>query len=321
MRFDKLSLLGLLLAQIATAAAAQDVYPLRVVRLAHGFAAGGNADTVSRIIANEMSRGLGQSVIVEPRPGAGGNIASAAAAKSTADGYTMVLLTGGHTVSAALYKSLQFDPVEDFVFISTVTKFPFFIAVRPNTFGSLQELITKAQAIPGGVTFGSAGVGTTQHLTGELLAQQSGTRFTHVPYPGGAPATTALLRGEIDVLVDTGAGLAGQAAAGAIRTHRRLLKGSLEPHSSNSDRCRNRLAGLRYRLVDRPGGAGRNAGVHRREVARRVAPDTCGSRGAGPPACARQRTGTVQRRRHARADQGASHLWTRVVTDAGIEKR
>ena len=115
MRFDKLSLLVLLLAQIATAAAAQDVYPSRVVRLAHGFAAGGNADTVSRIIANEMSRGLGQSVVVEPRPGAGGNIASAAAAKSTADGYTMVLLTGGHTVSAALYKSLQFDPVEDFL--------------------------------------------------------------------------------------------------------------------------------------------------------------------------------------------------------------
>jgi tripartite-type tricarboxylate transporter receptor subunit TctC len=216
MRFDKLSLL-VLLAQIATTAAAQDVYPSRVVRLAHGFAAGGNADTVSRIIANEMSRGLGQSVVVEPRPGAGGNIASAAAAKSTADGYTMVLLTGGHTVSAALYKSLQFDPVEDFVFVSTVTKFPFFIAVRPNTFGSLKELITKAQANPGGVTFGSAGIGTTQHLTGELLAQQSGTRFTHVPYPGGAPATTALLRGEIDVLVDTGAGLAGQAAAGAIR--------------------------------------------------------------------------------------------------------
>jgi tripartite-type tricarboxylate transporter receptor subunit TctC len=217
MRLNKLSLLLLLLAQIATAAAAQDVYPSRVVRLVHGFAAGGNADTVSRIIANEMSRGLGQSVVVEPRPGAGGNIASAAAAKSTADGYTMVLLTGGHTVSAALYKSLQFDPVEDFVFISTVTKFPFFIAVRPNTFASLQELITKAQANPGGVTFGSAGIGTTQHLTGELLAQQSGTRFTHVPYQGGAPATTALLRGEIDMLVDTGAGLAGQAAAGAIR--------------------------------------------------------------------------------------------------------
>jgi tripartite-type tricarboxylate transporter receptor subunit TctC len=172
---------------------------------------------VSRIIANEMSHGLGQPVVVEPKPGAGGNIASASVAKSPADGYTLILLTGGHTVSTALYKSLQFDPVEDFAFISTVTRFPFFIAVRPNTFASLKELVTKAQANPGGVTFGSAGTGTTQHLTGELLALQSGTRFTHVPYLGGAAAVTALLRGEIDVLVDTGAGLAGQSAAGAIR--------------------------------------------------------------------------------------------------------
>jgi len=213
----KHSLLLPLLLPIATAAVAQEVYPSRPLRLMHGFAAGGNADTVSRIIADEMSRGLGQSVIVEAKPGAGGNIASAAAAKSPADGYTLVLLTGGHTVSAALYNALQFEPVDDYVFLSTVTKFPFFIAVPPNTSASLKELIAKAQAKPGGVTFGSAGVGTTQHLTGELLALQSGTRFTHVPYRGGATATTALLRGEIDVLVDTGAALAGQSAAGTIR--------------------------------------------------------------------------------------------------------
>jgi len=217
MRCQKLSLCLLLLLQMATMAVAQEAYPSRPVRLVHGFAAGGNADTVSRIIANEMSRGLGQSVLVEAKPGAGGNIASAIAAKSTPDGHTLILLTGGHTVSAALYKALQFDPVEDFVFLSTVTKFPFFIAVRPNTFGSLKELVAKAQANPGGVTFGSAGVGTTQHLTGELVALQSGTRFTHVPYQGGASATTALLRGEIDVLVDTGAALGGQSAAGAVR--------------------------------------------------------------------------------------------------------
>lgn len=217
MRVARLSLVIALLLSLATGAAAQQDYPSRPLRLLHGFAPGGNADAVSRIIADEMSRGLGQPVIVEAKPGAGGNIASAAAAKSTPDGYTLVLLTGGHTVSAALYNALQFDPVEDFAFVSTVTKFPFFIAVRPNTFASLRELVTKAQAKSGGVNFGSAGVGTTQHLTGELLALQSGTRFTHVPYRGGATATTALLRGEIDVLVDTGAALAGQAAAGTVQ--------------------------------------------------------------------------------------------------------
>jgi tripartite-type tricarboxylate transporter receptor subunit TctC len=217
MTFRKLSLFLLLFLQMATTGAAQDVYPSRPVRLMHGFAAGGNADAVSRIIANEMSRGLGQPVVVEPKPGAGGNIASAAVAKSTADGYTLILLTGGHTVSAALYKSLQFHPVDDYIFVSMVTRFPFFIAVRPNTFASLKELVAKAQANPGGVTFGSAGIGTTQHLTGELLALQSGTRFTHVPYLGGAAATTGLLRGEIEVIVDTGAGLAGQLAAGSLQ--------------------------------------------------------------------------------------------------------
>lgn len=216
MKFEKTLLILPLLLQMATAAMAQDAYPSRPVRLVHGFAAGGNADTVSRIIADEMSRGLGQPVVVEPKPGAGGNIASASVAKSAGDGYTLVLLTGGHTVSAALYKSLAYDPIDDFVFISTITKFPFFIATR-NTFSSLKELITRAQASSDGLTFGSAGIGTTQHLTGELLALQSGARFTHVPYSGGATATTALLRGEIDMLIDTGTTLVGHSAAGTLR--------------------------------------------------------------------------------------------------------
>lgn len=197
-------------------AAAQETYPSRPVSLVHGFAAGGNADVISRIMADQLSKDLGQPVVVEAKPGAGGNIASAFVAKAPADGYTMQLLVGGHTVSAALYKKLQFDPVKDYTFISTVAKFPFFIAVKGGAYPSLQALIAKAKEKPGALNFGSAGVGTTQHLTGELLAQRTGTRFTHIPYQGGPATVTAVLRGDVDFIIDTGTVIKSQAAAGAL---------------------------------------------------------------------------------------------------------
>lgn len=197
-------------------AAAQDSYPSRPVSLVHGFAAGGNADVISRIMAEQLSKNLGQSVVVEPKPGAGGNIASAFVAKAPADGYTMQLLVGGHTASAAIYKKLPFDPVKDYTFISIVAKFPFFIAVKAGAYPSLQALIAKAKANPGGLNFGTAGVGTTQHLTGELLAQRTGTRFTHIPFQGGPATMTALLRGDVDFIVETGTVVKSQAAAGAV---------------------------------------------------------------------------------------------------------
>ncbi|MBI5322438.1 tripartite tricarboxylate transporter substrate binding protein [Bradyrhizobium sp.] len=211
---------GLLFLSVLTlapsTAAAQDAYPSRPVSLVHGFAAGGNADVISRIMADQLSKDIGQPVVVDARPGAGGNIASAFVAKAPADGYTIQLLVGGHTVSAALYKKLQFDPVKDYTFISTVARFPFFIAVKAGAYPSLQALIAKAKEKPGGLNFGSAGVGTTQHLTGELLAQRTGTRFTHIPYQGGSATVTALLRGDVDFIVDTGTVIKSQAAAGVI---------------------------------------------------------------------------------------------------------
>ena len=204
------------LTQGASLCAADEAYPSRQVTLVHGFAAGGNADTMSRIMADQLSKDMGQPFVVDAKPGAGGNIASAFVAKAPADGYTVQLLVGGHTASAALYKKLQFDPVKDYTFVSTVAKFPFFIAVKAGAFPSLQALIAKAKEKPGALNFGSAGVGTTQHLTGELLAQRTGTRFTHIPYQGGPATITALLRGDVDFIVETGTVIKGQAAAGAI---------------------------------------------------------------------------------------------------------
>lgn len=181
-------------------ASAQD-YPTRTLKIVQGFAPGGNADTLARILALEMAKGLGKPVIVETKPGAGGTIASDAVAKAPPDGHTLLLMTGGHAVAGALYKKLSYQTLEGFQPISTVSVFPFVVAVRADTDPSLQALIQRDKAKPGSVSFSSAGIGATQHLTGELLSNTAGARFLHVPYKGDAAATLALLGGEVDFVV------------------------------------------------------------------------------------------------------------------------
>ncbi len=205
-----------LLAALAGPVWAQDDYPSKSIRLVHGFGAGGNADTVSRIIAEEMSKGLGQPVVVESKPGAGGTVGSDYVSKSDPDGYTMQLLVGGHAVAAALYNSLPYDTMNDFTYVSTIGQFPFFVAAQSGKFSSIEDLIEQAKAAPGSLKIGHSGVGSTQHLTGELLDLMTGADFLHIPYKGGAAAATALLGGEVDVLIDTGTVIRGQAEAGAF---------------------------------------------------------------------------------------------------------
>ncbi|MEP6872885.1 MAG: tripartite tricarboxylate transporter substrate-binding protein [Burkholderiales bacterium] len=130
---------------LAPATLAQDRYPSRLIQLTHGFGAGGNADVVSRLFAQKMKEGLKQPVVVDIKSGAGGTFASDYVAKSKPDGYNLVMLTGAHTVSAALRRSLPFDAIRDFSFISTVTSFPFVIAVRSeHPAGNLQDLMAVA---------------------------------------------------------------------------------------------------------------------------------------------------------------------------------
>ncbi len=199
------------MAIMAGTAAAED-YPTRSIRLVHGFAAGGNADTVARILADEMTRGLGQPVVVEAKPGAGGNVGSDYVSKADPDGYTIQLMVGGHTVSAALYKELAYDPIDGFEFVSTIGQFPFFVAARKGAYASMEDLVEKSKA--GTIKIGHSGVGTTQHLTGELLGLRTGGKFSHIPYKGGAAASAALLGGEVDLLIDAGTVIRGQADAG-----------------------------------------------------------------------------------------------------------
>ena len=199
-------------------ARADDDFPSRPITLMHGFGAGGNADAIARIVADGLTRRLGKPVIVEARPGAGGNIASDRVAKATPDGTTLIMLTGGHAVSAALYKTLPFDPVDDFQMISTVIFFPFVVAVRANhRFQTLADLIAEAKAKPDTLTYSSVGVGTTQHLAGELLSSMAGIKMIHVPYKGGGGPINDLLGGQIDILIDTLTITAPQLAAGTIR--------------------------------------------------------------------------------------------------------
>lgn len=185
-------------------ALAQGDWPSRNITLVHGFGAGGNADVVSRLVAQQLQDALRQSVIVDIKSGAGGMLATAAVAKAPADGYTLVMLTGAHTVTAAMRRHVPYDPVKDFAFISTVTTFPFVVSVRAeHPARNLADLIKLAKAAPGKINFSSVGVGSTQHLVGELLGSSAGVQLTHIPYRGGGAPVQAVIAGDVDLLVDT----------------------------------------------------------------------------------------------------------------------
>lgn len=199
-----------------TAAAA--AYPESTITLVHGFGAGGNADSVARVVANELEKRLGQTVVVEARTGAGGTIASNYVAKAAPDGYTLIMLTGGHTASAAMQKSLPYDPVNDFATISTITAFPFVVAVSADSpMKSLGDLVVRARSKQDAVTFSSVGIGSTQHLTGELLASAAKAKMVHVPYRGGGAPVVSVIAGDVDVLVDTATVAGPQIKAGKLR--------------------------------------------------------------------------------------------------------
>jgi len=210
----------LLMSALATSiasAGAQD-YPTRPIRLLHGFAAGGAADTLSRILANGLTTRLGQPIVIEAKPGSGGNLAATAIAKAEPDGYTIGLVTGAHAISGALYKSLNYDSVDSFEMISTVVYYALVIAVRSDYEAkSLKDLIALAKAKPGDLSFASVGFGSTHHLAGELLQTTAGIKMVHVPYRGDSLTVTALLGGEVPVIVGTTVLLAPQIESGAIR--------------------------------------------------------------------------------------------------------
>ncbi len=179
-------------------------YPDRPVRIVVGFPPGGSSDTVARVVAQQLSPLLGQPVVVENKPGAGGVIGSDTVAKAAPDGHTLLLATAGHSTAAAMMQKLPFDAVQDFAWITTVTTYPFAIATSADSqIKSLSDLIEKAKASPGKVTYSSAGVGTSHHLLGEWLSSQAGIEMNHIPFKGGTSPLTEVLAGRVDVMIET----------------------------------------------------------------------------------------------------------------------
>jgi len=209
--------IAMLLALAPSAVEAQ-TYPNRPIRLLHGFSAGGAADALARIVSDGLSKRLGQPIVVEAKPGAGGNIAAVAVANSAPDGYTLGLVTGAHAISGALYKKLAYSPTDSFEMVSTLVYYALVIAVRADyPAKDLPDLIAMAKQKPNELSFGSVGFGSTHHLAGELLNPTAGIKMVHVPYRGDAPSVTSLLGGDVPVVIGTTVLLAGQIESGAIR--------------------------------------------------------------------------------------------------------
>lgn len=212
------ALMGLTLLGATGFARGQPAWPARPVQLVHGFGAGGNADVVARLIGQKLEEALGQQIVVEIRSGAGGMVATSHVAKAAPDGHTLVLLTGAHTASAAMRRTLPYDPVRDFAFVSTLTSFPFVIAVRDgHPARSLRELLELARSAPDKVSYTSVGVGSTQHLVGALLGGTSGAQLLHVPYRGGGPALNDVMGGQVPLFFANVASSLGHVRSGKLR--------------------------------------------------------------------------------------------------------
>jgi tripartite-type tricarboxylate transporter receptor subunit TctC len=193
-------------------------YPERAVKILQGFAPGGNADNIARTLGAEMSKGLGQAFVVEAQTGAGGTIASAAVARAKPDGYTLLLATGGHVVAGALYANLPYKTVADFEMVSTITFFPFLVVTSADSkYKSCADLIAAAQRDPQGLTYGTAGIGSTHHLAGELLAKMAKVNMLHVPYRGDAASITAMLANDVSFIIAPPTAVMANIKAGKLK--------------------------------------------------------------------------------------------------------
>lgn len=205
-------------AALATQAQAQP-YPNKPIRLIVPYAAGGAADITARIVGQKMSQGLGVPVLVDNRGGANGNIGTDMVAKAAPDGYTVLLVASGPiVVNQALYARLPYDPLKDLAPVTELTRYQFALVVpAASPITDLPDLVRRAKAAPGTLSYGSTGIGGGGHLAGEMFARVSGTELTHVPYKGSAPALADLLGGQLSFTFDTVVTAAPQIASGKLR--------------------------------------------------------------------------------------------------------
>jgi tripartite-type tricarboxylate transporter receptor subunit TctC len=187
---------------LATSSSRADEYPSRSIHLIVPFSAGGSADSTARILATRIGKALGQSIVVENRGGAGAIIGAEFVKKSEPDGYTLLLgQSGPISINPAVYKNLPYDPVKDFAPICLTTTYPYVMVVN-SALGvkTLKEFVTLAKSKPGGLNYGTTGVGSSNHLVTELFAGKAGIKMTHIPYRGTALAVTDLLAGQVQMV-------------------------------------------------------------------------------------------------------------------------
>ncbi|MES2561933.1 MAG: tripartite tricarboxylate transporter substrate binding protein [Pseudomonadota bacterium] len=193
-------------------------YPTKPIRLVVPFTPGGGVDINARLLATKLTEYLGQQVIVESRPGAGTNIGNEYVAKSTPDGYTLLINSGAVAINMALYKNLNYDTLRDFVAISIFSESPNVLIVHPSLpVKSAKDLVALAKTKPGVMNFSSSGSGTTQHLSGELFNLRTGVKIVHVPFKGTAPSLTAVVGGEVEVTYANIPAISSFVKAGRLR--------------------------------------------------------------------------------------------------------
>jgi tripartite-type tricarboxylate transporter receptor subunit TctC len=202
---------------ISHAANAQ-AYPTRPVRLIVGFPPGGPTDIAARLIAQWLSDRLGQQFVVENRPGAGGNIGTAAVVNSSADGYTLLLVVTANAINTTLYEKLNFNFIRDIVPVASISRYGFVMVVNPSVpANTVSEFTAYAKANPGKINMGSGGTGTPFHVAGELFKMMTGINIIHVPFRGSAPMLADLLGGQVQVAFDAISSTIGYIGAGKLR--------------------------------------------------------------------------------------------------------
>ncbi len=193
-------------------------WPTRPIRMLVGFGAGGGTDIAARLVAQPLSEILGQPVVVENRPGAGGTTAAAAVARAPKDGYTALMMSNAHVISAVMYKTLPYDPVDDFQMVSMAATAGLVLVTAPDfPANNLAELLALVKANPGKFNFGSAGIGTTQQFAGELMKQIAGLDVVHVPYRTTPAAVTGLLAKDVGYLFELIQPVEGQIKSGGLK--------------------------------------------------------------------------------------------------------
>ncbi|WP_149135928.1 Bug family tripartite tricarboxylate transporter substrate binding protein [Cupriavidus campinensis] len=211
--------LGCMAAAPLAQAQSADHYPSKPINYVVPFAAGGTTDLLGRLIGQRLSQVLGQSVVVENRAGAGGNIGSDYVAKAAPDGYTLLGGTiSSHAINVSLYPKMPYDPIKNFQPVALIGTLPNVLVVNVNSpYKSVQDVLAAAKAKPGSINFGSSGNGTSQHLAAELFANMAGLKMTHVPYKGSSQAVQALLGNQVDIVFENSVAAMPMVQSGRFR--------------------------------------------------------------------------------------------------------